>query len=78
LLGVAVADADYCFLFADVGGQGRISDSGVLKNSLLWKLLQNTELNLPSEETLPNKKIKVLYVFLGDDAFSLNQNLMKT
>lgn len=75
---LGVADADYCFLFADVGGQGRISDSGVLKNSLLWKKLQNNELNLPSDKTLPNRKIKVPYVFLGDDAFSLNQNLMKT
>jgi hypothetical protein len=51
---------------------------GVLKNSLLWKKLQNNELNLPSEETLPNRKIRVPYVFLGDDASSLNQNLMKT
>jgi hypothetical protein len=44
----------------------------------LWKKLQNNELNLPSEETLPNRIIRVPYVFLGDDAFGLNQNLMKT
>jgi hypothetical protein len=60
---LGVADADYCFLFADVDGQGGISDGGVLKNSLLWKKLQNNELSLPSEETLPNRKIRVPYVF---------------
>lgn len=30
---MAVVDADYNFLFADVGCQGRISDGGVIKNT---------------------------------------------
>jgi hypothetical protein len=75
---LGVEDADYCFLFADVGNQCRISDSRVLKNSLLWKKFQNNELNLPSEEPLINRKIRVPCMFLSDDAFSLNQNLMIT
>ena len=36
---LAVVDADYKFLFADVGCQGRISDGGVLKNSSFWEKL---------------------------------------
>ena len=36
---LAVVDADYKFLFADVGYQGRISDGGVLKNSSFWQKL---------------------------------------
>lgn len=74
---LGVADADYCFLFADVGCQGRISDGGVLRNSFFWKKLQNNELNLPSEEVLANSQMKVPYVFVDDDAFSLQENLMK-
>lgn len=36
---LAVVDADYKFLYADVGCQGRISDGGVLKNSSFWRNL---------------------------------------
>jgi len=74
---MGVADADYCFLFADVGCQGRISDGGVFKNSRLWKDIQNNGLHLPNEDNLPNRQMKVPYVFVGDDAFSLQENLMK-
>lgn len=36
---MAIVDADYNFIFADVGCQGRISDGGVLKNTDFWKAL---------------------------------------
>lgn len=74
---LGVADPNYCFLFADVGCQGRISDGGVLKNSMFWKKLQNNELHLPPDDILPNGDVKVPYVFVGDDAFSLSEHLMK-
>lgn len=74
---LGISDSNYCFLFADVGCQGRISDGGVLKNSSFWRKLENKELNLPSPECLPSSNRKVPYVFVGDDAFSLHENLMK-
>ena len=36
---MAIVDADYKFIFADVGCQGRISDGGVLRNTDFWKAL---------------------------------------
>lgn len=36
---MAVVDADYCFSFADVGCQGRISDGGVIRNTSFFKKL---------------------------------------
>nr|XP_022906000.1 protein ALP1-like [Onthophagus taurus] len=36
---MAVVDADYCFTFADVGCQGRISDGGVIRNTSFFKKL---------------------------------------
>ena len=36
----ALVDADYNFLYINVGCQGRISDSGVLKNCKLYKNLK--------------------------------------
>lgn len=74
---MGIADSNYSFLFADVGCQGRISDGGVLKNSVFWKKLQNSDLNLPPEEVLGNRQTKVPYVFVGDDAFSLHEHLLK-
>lgn len=40
----ALVDADYNFLYVDVGCQGRISDSGVLKNCKLYKKLEEKSL----------------------------------
>nr|CAI5834072.1 unnamed protein product [Callosobruchus analis]CAI5861676.1 unnamed protein product [Callosobruchus analis] len=62
----ALVDANYNFLFADVGCQGRISDGGVFKNTELYKGLLNNDFNLPPPD-----------VILGDEAFALNDNLMK-
>jgi hypothetical protein len=42
---MAVVDADYNFIFADVGCQGRISDGGVMKNTIVWKKLVNNALH---------------------------------
>jgi len=73
----AVVDADYNFIFADVRCQGRISDGGVFKNCKLWKKLATNSLSLPEESNLPERSKKIPYVFLGDEAFALSENLMK-
>jgi hypothetical protein len=72
----AVVDADN-FIFADVGCQGRISDGGVFKNCKLWKKLATNSLSLPEESNLPERSKKIPYVFLGDEAFALSENIMK-
>lgn len=33
---LAVVNSQYQFIFADIRGQGRISDGGILQNSVLW------------------------------------------
>ncbi|KAL4717165.1 hypothetical protein ACJJTC_017052 [Scirpophaga incertulas] len=76
---MALVDSNYCFLFADVGCQGRISDGGVSKNSILWNKMINNSLGLPTPIPLPigNGNVDKPYVFLGDTAFALHRNLMK-
>lgn len=73
----AVVDADYNFIYADVGCQGRISDGGVFKHSELYKKLARNELNLPEDSNLPDREKKIPYVFLGDEAFALSRNVMR-
>lgn len=73
----ALVDANYNFIFVDVGCQGRISDGGVFKNTQLYKGLQNGYFNLPPPEILPGNETPLPYVILGGEAFALNDNLMK-
>ncbi|XP_050311365.1 uncharacterized protein LOC126746984 [Anthonomus grandis grandis] len=75
---MAVVDAKYRFLYVNVGCQGRISDGGVFKNTLFARKLNDGTLNLPAEKLLPGQQDGTTpFVFVCDDAFPLQENLMK-
>lgn len=74
----AIVDADYNFIYADVGCQGRISDGGVFKNTALYNKLESRELNIPRPEVLQVPySMQVPYYVLGDKAFALSEYTMK-
>lgn len=75
----ALVDADYNFIFADVGCQGRISDGGVFKHSVLYRKMEDGSLNLPvPEDSMISNEISNLpYVFVADEAFALHNHIMK-
>ena len=59
---LAIVDADYRFIYTDVGCNGRISDGGcngrisdggVFKNCSLYRALEEKRLNIPEETLLP-------------------------
>lgn len=70
---MALVDSNYNFVFADIGGQGRISDGGIFQHSLLWQPIDNGTLNLPPDTPLPGREINVSYVFVCDGAFALHK-----
>ena len=87
---LALVDADYKFVYVNIGYQGRISDGGVFKNSELYHLLVNGEINLPDSRQLPvlsslndsflvesNRESEVPYIVVADDAFPLTTYCMK-
>jgi len=74
---MAIVNANYQFIMVDVGANGRISDGGVLYYTKFWEKFQNHTLNIPPPSCLTNTVEKYPYVFLGDEAFSLQTNLMK-
>ncbi|XP_035919354.1 protein ANTAGONIST OF LIKE HETEROCHROMATIN PROTEIN 1-like [Anopheles stephensi] len=75
---LAMVDANYNFLFVDVGCQGRISDGGVLANSLIYHKLERNELNIPPPEILQVPyQIKVPYYLLGDQAFAMKEYCLR-
>lgn len=74
---LGIADANYRFLYVNVGCQGRISDGGVIKNTSFYKKLEKNELNLPENEPLPGRTLSLPYVLVADDAFPLTKHIIK-
>ena len=73
---MAIAGPEYECLYADVGSNGRVNDSGVWNKSSLLEGIQDGSVKLPSNDALPNGDVTP-YVFLGDDAFALKSFMMK-
>lgn len=74
---LALVDADYKFLWADVGNQGSSSDAQVFNHSQLRNGLENGTLGLPDPEPLPHDDRPTPYFLVGDDAFPLRSWMMK-
>ncbi|XP_049769167.1 uncharacterized protein LOC126106816 [Schistocerca cancellata] len=74
---LAIAGANYRIIYADVGTQGRISDGGVLKGTSFYKMLETKNLNIAPSTPLPGRSKPVPYVFIADEAFGLEENIVK-
>ncbi|KAJ4944615.1 hypothetical protein JOQ06_013158, partial [Pogonophryne albipinna] len=76
---LAVVDAQYLFRVVDVGGFGRSSDSGSLRNSAFGESLRDGSLQLPPDTVIPGaERLGLLpHVFVGDEAFPLLDNLLR-
>ena len=74
---LAIVDSNYKFIFVDIGCNGRVSDGGVFYGTAVAKGLREKKLALPEPSPLPGREKPVPYVILADDAFSLQENIMK-
>ena len=74
---LALVDADYKFIYIDVGCNGRISDGGVFKNSTLSTALEQNSLHIPQATPLPGKTHPIPFMIVADDAFPLKQYILK-
>lgn len=74
---MALVDADYKFIYVDVGTNGRASDAGVWSRCSLAARLEDNSLSIPVPDVLPGSTITSPYVVVGDDAFPLKTYLMK-
>nr|CAI5846557.1 unnamed protein product [Callosobruchus analis] len=64
---MALVDANYVFTYVDVGCQGRTSDGGAFRNTVLDRKLLENDLMLPEDEPLPNyTQTTFPYVFVTD------------
>lgn len=74
---LAVVDADYKFIFVDIGAYGKDCDSSILQRTEFWEKLTNGKLNIPNARPLTPGGLKVPYVFVGDNAFAMNEHILK-
>lgn len=70
-------DATYKFTYVDVGVNGRISDGGGYRESLLKQAIDLNALNFPNNSSLPNQNVSIPYIFVADDAFPWSERIMK-
>ena len=73
---LAIAGPEYECLYADVGSNGRVNDSGIWNKSSLLQAMQNGSVKLPKDDAFPVTAVAP-YVFVGDDAFALKKFTMK-
>ncbi|KAL8594576.1 hypothetical protein ACOMHN_002131 [Nucella lapillus] len=77
---LALVDADYTFLWLDVGGQGHMSDSQIFRNCELYEHLLGGTLHLPPATPLTQEEgdnREVPYFIVADEAFALETYIMK-
>ena len=74
---LAIVDANYKFIYTDVGCNGRISDGGVFRNCNLYSALEQNTLNIPKESVLPGTQQLFPFVIVAEDAFPLREYIMK-
>jgi len=75
---MAIADSDYKFAYVDIGAYGKDCDSSVFQETSFFKLLIRNKLHIPPSGSLfTNDTENCPFVFGGDEAFSLSENLMR-
>ena len=68
---LALVDAEYKFLWVNVGASGSSSDALIFNCSKLRRRIENGTLVLPPPEPLGPGEPDLYYFLLGDDAFGL-------
>ena len=74
---LALVDADYRFPSIDLGANGRCGDAGIFAECTLKIAMDKKLLSFPDQEVLPDTSKICNYNIIGDDAFSLQNDLMK-
>jgi hypothetical protein len=73
----AIVNANCEFIYVHTGTNGRVSDGGIWCETNIYKGLVSNKLDIPNPVALPGTDDDVPYVFIGDEAFALMENVMK-
>lgn len=74
---MALVDADYKFLWVDLGANGSASDCQVFNHGELKEAIEDGSIGFPEADEMPYDDWPMNYFIVGDDAFPLRPWLMK-
>lgn len=74
---LALVDAEYKFLWADVGANGAASDAQIFTQCELREAIEDRSIGLPPPQPLPGDDRPTPFFLVADDAFPLRTWLMK-
>lgn len=74
---LGIVNANYEFIYVNVGTNGSVSDGGIFKKTKFYERLQSNALKIPPPSALTNSDTVAPYCFIGDSAFALSENLLK-
>lgn len=61
----------------ECGAEGRISDGGVFRNSMLFHAIEHGTINFPPPSIPVQSREPLPYVLVGDEAFPLKNYMMR-
>ena len=74
---MAVADANYKFIYVDVGAEGSAGDGGTWYRCTLHDAIEQQRVGFPDASPLPNDDTPVPFHLVADDAFAMKTWMMK-
>lgn len=74
---LALVDANYRFMWVQVGAPGAASDAQLWNKSALQDAVISNTIGIPEPEPLPADDRQMPYFIIGDNAFALNEWMMK-
>ncbi|KAK3912335.1 Protein ANTAGONIST OF LIKE HETEROCHROMATIN PROTEIN 1 [Frankliniella fusca] len=74
---LGVCDSQYRFTWVSIGAAGRESNGRVFENTEFGSAVLAGTLPLPEPKILPNSNFLAPYVFVGNAAFPLKENLLR-
>ena len=70
-----MCDANYQFIYVDIGHYGKDNDASIFRQSEVYEMLDNQVLPIPAPDLLGGKQTP--YFIIGDEIFPLKSWLMK-
>ena len=76
---LAIFNADYRFLYVDLGAEGRASDGGIWNKCTFNQYLSHptNPLNIPGPDNIEAVDKEIPYFLVSDEAFRLTPHMMK-